>query len=299
MESDLSRADDSLTEIPSADATVTREVAAMNSAAVSNAGSTPPTPESASFVYALGRVAPRFPSVGVEKEFAQAAGRAETAGKTDRELTQEILQSNRYLARQACWVFTVEGIETYILVPRDPGDYSLLVDALRAAPRATDVDVVIGVRGGVSSPVACNGLVVPVVIFDQLYSFDVDTLVRSIPKPDKISREKFEPTAEELLSRIMQLADNAGATDEHRALNYLSVRYHAIYAQAAEMHGRDYSLTAVDVRPSRLSGVRVLVDVIFTFTNRQTGFVEQYYVRVDVTEEFPFLTNRLSTYYER
>jgi hypothetical protein len=28
----------------------------------------------------------------------------------------------------------------------------------------------------------------------------------------------------------MQLTDNAGATDEHRALNYLAMRYPAIYA---------------------------------------------------------------------
>ena len=32
----------------------------------------------------------------------------------------------------------------------------------------------------------------------------------------------------------MQMTDNAGATDEHRALNYLAMRYPAIYAKAAE-----------------------------------------------------------------
>lgn len=36
------------------------------------------------YVYALGRVEPRFPSLAVEKEFAQATGRAETAGLTNR-----------------------------------------------------------------------------------------------------------------------------------------------------------------------------------------------------------------------
>lgn len=33
-----------------------------------------------SYVYALGRITPRFPSLAVEKEFAQATGRAETSG---------------------------------------------------------------------------------------------------------------------------------------------------------------------------------------------------------------------------
>jgi PatG C-terminal len=251
------------------------------------------------FVYALGRVTPRFPSLGVEKEFAQATGRAETTDLTDREVVQAVLSSNRYLARQMCWVLTIEGMETYILVARDPADLDLLLEAVRPVPRATDIDVVIGVQGPIAAPETCNGLVLPVVIFDQLYSFDVDTLIKGIPKPDGITRQKFEPIAEELFSRVAQMADNAGATDEHRALNYLCVRYDAIYAKAAEMHARDFSLTAVEVRPSALSGVRNLVDVIFTFTSRQTGVTEQYSVRVDVSEEFPFLVNKLSTFYER
>lgn len=97
----------------------------------------------------------------------------------------------------------------------------------------------------------------------------------------------------------MQMADNAGATDEHRALNYLAVRYPAIYATAAEAYGRSCSLTAVEVRPSRLSGTRKIVDVIFAFTNRSTDVTEKYFVRVDVTEEFPFLVTKLSPYYNR
>ena len=99
--------------------------------------------------------------------------------------------------------------------------------------------------------------------------------------------------------RFMQMADNAGAMDDYRALNYLAVRYPAIYAQSAERHGQNFTLTAVDVRPSRLSGTRSIVDVIFSYTHRQTDVTEKYFVRVDVTEEFPFLVTRLSPYYDR
>jgi PatG C-terminal len=99
--------------------------------------------------------------------------------------------------------------------------------------------------------------------------------------------------------RIQQMADNAGATDEHRALNYLAVRYPAIYATAADRHAQNYSLTAVEIRPSRLSGVRKIVDVIFSYTNRQTDVTEKFFVRVDVTEEFPFLVTKISPYYDR
>ena len=42
---------------------------------------------------------------------------------------------NRYLLRQLCFVMTIEGLETYILVPRGPADIGLLVEALRPAPQ--------------------------------------------------------------------------------------------------------------------------------------------------------------------
>ena len=254
-----------------------------------------------SYVYALGRVEPRFPRLAVEKELAQATGHAETTGLTDRQALHAVLsqRQNRYLVRQLCYVLTIEGLETYILHPRDPVDFDLLIDALRPAPRPTDVDVVIGMRGPIAPPELCNGLMIPIVVFDQIYSFDIYTLVRSIPRPEQIPAEQFEATAEELFMRIMQMADNAGATNEHRALNYLAVRYPAIYATAADAFGRNSSLAAVDVRPSRLSGVRRIVDVIFSYTHRQTDVTEKYFVRVDVTEEFPFLVTRLSPYYDR
>jgi len=253
------------------------------------------------FIYALGRIEPRFPSLAAEKEFAQATGRAETAGLTDRQALQSVLaeRQNRYLVRSLCWVLTIEGLDTYILTPRDPIDFDQLVEAVRPAPRSADVDIVIGVRGPIAPPEMCNGLMVPIVIFDQIYSFDTDTLIKSIPRPDKIAAKEFEPAAEELFHRIMQMADNAGATDEHRALNYLAVRYPAIYERTAERYAQNSSLSGVEVRPSRLSSVRNVVDVIFSYTNRQTDVTDKYFVRADVTEEFPFLVTKLSPYYDR
>ncbi len=258
-----------------------------------------------SYVYAIGRVEPRLPSLAVEKELAQVIGRGEeTAGLTDRETLRSVLleRTNRYLARQLCFVLTIEGLETYILVPRDPQDFELLVEAIRPGPRPTDVDVVIGLRGPIAPPEACNGLMVPVVAFDQIYSFDVDSLVQGIPRPDSIPEEReesFRSAAEELFNRVIQIADNAGATDEHRALNYLAVRYDRIYALTADAHARDHSLRGVEVRPSRLSGTRRIVDVVFSFTNRNTDVTEKYFVRVDVTEEWPFLVTKMSPFYER
>ena len=256
---------------------------------------------SLSYIYALGRIEPRFPSPGTEKEFAQVVGRADTVGLTDRQTLHTVLSNreNRYLARQLCWVFTIEGMETYILTPRDSVDIDALLASIRPAPRATDVDVVIGLRGPNAPPEVCNGLTLPIVRFDQLYSFDIDSLIKSIPRPKDVSAKEAGPAAEEVFHRVMHITGNAGATDEHRALNYLAVRYPAIYAKTAEQFGQNYSLTAVEVRPSHLSGARKIVEVVFSYTNRTTDVMDKFFVRCDLTEEFPFLVTKLSPYFDR
>jgi len=266
-------------------------------AAASSAG----TVSAHRYVYAIGRIESRFPGPSVEKEFAQATGRAETAGLTDRQAVMKVLaqRQNRYLARQLCWVMTIEGLETYLLVPRDPPDLDLLTESLRSTPSPMDLDCVIGHLGPIAPPTLCNGLMVPIVVFDQIYSFDRDTLIKAIPRPEKTSAKEFGPAAEQLFDRIMQMADNAGATDEDRALNYLAVRYQAIYANTADAFARNASLTSVNVMRSALSATRNIVDVVFSYTNRNTDVVEKFFVRVDVTDEFPFLVTKLSPYYDR
>jgi cyclic patellamide precursor peptide PatG len=108
---------------------------------------------------------------------------------------------------------------------------------------------------------------VPIVVFDQIYSFGRDALIKAIPRPEKMTEKQFEVAAAEVFDRILQMTDNAGATDEHRALNYLAMRYPGIYAKAAEEFARDFSLTAVDVLPSPLSGTRKIAGVVFSYTN--------------------------------
>jgi PatG C-terminal len=263
-------------------------------------GANKPSMLDRNFVYALGRIQPRFPSRSIEKEYYQVIGRTETSGQTDYEAMRTALsqRQNRYLVRQICWIFSIEGIETYILKPVDPADFDLLVESLRAPPRGTDLDVIIGYRGFMAEPEMCNGLVVPIVAFEQIYSFDVDTLMKSLPKKEKTRRD-YTTKSEEVLYRIMQMADNVGATDEHRCLNYLAVRYPAYYEKTAEMHENDYSLTRIDVRPSRLTGVEKIMDCIFTYTNRKTDVDEKWYCRVSLSGLFPHLVTKLSPYYDR
>ena len=267
------------------------ETSCPSCAQASNA--TPPKP---SYVYSLGRLEPRFPNKSIEKEFSQIAGRMNANGLTDRQLLRAVLTApeNRYLLRRICWIFSVQGLETYIAAPQDPADFALLADSLREEPDPGDLDLLIGAKGGLAPEWMCGGLILPIVAFDQVYSFHRNDLIASLPEADA----KSSPTGKELLERMMQLTDNAGSSDEHRAINYLVVRYPAIYAAVATAYGNNESLTAVETHPSALSASRKIIEVVISFTHRQTDVVSKQFTRVDVTEEFPFLVTKLSPYFE-
>ena len=72
-----------------------------------------------------------------------------------------------------------------------------------------DLDVVVGLKGPIAPPEMCNGLMVPIVAFDQIYSFDRDSLIKAdrdslikaIPRPPKASSKEFAPAAEALFDR--------------------------------------------------------------------------------------------------
>jgi PatG Domain len=164
------------------------------------------------YIYALGQIEARCPRPSVEKEMAQATGRAETAGRTDQQAFHQTLsrRENRYLARQMCWVLMIQGLETYILVPRDPADIDLLIGAIE--PHESPwISTVIGVRGPIAPPDYCNGLMIPIVVFDQIYTFSREALIEAIPRPEQIAADEFGAAARELFDRIMQMTDNAGA----------------------------------------------------------------------------------------
>ena len=231
--------------------------------------SAPMVSDSSSFVYALGRIEPRFPSLSVEKEVAQVVARMDTAGYNDRQTMRAVLtdRENRYLVRNLCWVFLIEGLETYLLVPRDPADFDLLIDSYREDAGADDLDVVIGVRGPVASPDMCNGLAVPIVAFDQIYSFDRDSLIQSIPRPEGVPKARdaaFRTTARDLLSQIRPAGRQRRRHRRAPGPQLPDAPVAQPLWQRGRAFDRSWSFTGVEVRPSQLSGVRNVVDVIWS-----------------------------------
>jgi hypothetical protein len=55
-----------------------------------------------------------------------------------------------------------------------------------------DLDVVVGRRGPIATPEMCNGLMLPIVVFDQICSLDGEALVAAIPRPEAIPEREHE-----------------------------------------------------------------------------------------------------------
>ena len=251
------------------------------------------------YVYVLGQIEARFPNRSIEKGYVQILERSKSANFEHQQAFHSVLSQpeNRYLARKLSWILTMEGVPIYILLPTGPEDLDILLDAIRPPACPLDRQVVVGRKGPVAPPEMC-GLEVPMVLVDHLYSLEYNDFIKSI-RSESVTDEKFKAIARETFLRMMQLADNIGSTDKHRALNYLSVRYPAIYVKAAEELERNFLLTSVNAIFSRLSDNRKIVSVIQSFTNKETGAVEKYFVRVDLTEEFPFIVTKMAPYYDR
>ncbi len=293
-----------------------------------------------SYVYSIGTVDARFPSIGVEKEYIQARAAIppeDLANKTEREVKYKVLTyavgyrieideregdsdrdaqivryPNRYLARDMCWVFSMENIDTYILHPRTEDELTQLIEMLNTptATPLTDVNVVIGSLGSLSSPSLCNGLELPIVQINNIYSFEAEQLLdqlweqyqqqqENLSQSSNLSESDFKTAANDLFVRMMQLADNVGNLDEHRAVNYLALRSQQIYIQTAELFQDSKRLLKITVKPSPLTekSSRSVMEVIFTYATVDDSR-DVYYIVVDVSGMYPFLVKKLQPYYE-
>jgi len=148
-----------------------------------------------------------------------------------------------------------------------------------------------------TKPETCNGLLIPIVACDQIYTFTtkefLDELTRQADpalKSGQISADAFATFARDMFVRIITSFENIGGLDEHRALNYLLVQHPAPFVAAVQRHEAAV-LDSIQTRTiARPSGRRV-VDVVFTFIDRATSVPERLFARVDVTEEWPFLAD--------
>jgi hypothetical protein len=256
------------------------------------------TPRATGFVYAVGRIRARFPSLGAEKEYAQLVGGDPDAIVRTADLKDTLSEEeNRYLARQLCWVFSGPGGEAFAVVARDGDDLTELLDTSSDGDSTLHVVV-----GSPASPTvgaaACVASGLPAVSPDQMLVFTRDEFLAALPQPDEKDLkgkdlDAWKQTAGGLFDHLTQRAGNHGVSDEHRAMNYLALRYPQIYHLAFNQQAAGAALISVDARPATSNGRRE-VAVRFVFRDARTHVVQGYLCRVDVTDLFPFLTSPLT-----
>lgn len=276
---------------------------------------------SARFIYVLGTVDIRFPNQSISEEMQSVAHTLGIHQGNDEPLrswyhkvlshkTGEVLTA-RHLARLLCWIVKVEGQIAYYLSLRDLHDLDDLINCLgrpefsEDGKHHNDLDLVVGSSSLVAVEKA-PGVIAPVLSVDQLCFFEekelLDELFKPTPKQKGSSGASSNPSRPDRIRffrRLVQSADNFGDTDEWRALNYLAVRYKPIYLKYAEMKAANYDLESVKVLNSRLWRDKQIVDPVFAFRNKQTGVVEKWFVRLNVSYLYPMIVTELSEYFDR
>lgn len=259
------------------------------------------------FVYAIGTVEVLFPDDSLEEELQYIAQEHKIQGQpTSHQWLHDTLSlpQSRFIARSLNWLLTIEKQQPYALKLREVSDLPYLIECLKRSHQQLDLDLVIGVTDLSWPKINCRGTNLPALVVDQIMPFTANELVSRFPKPKGVKTAEtpkaFENTAHDVFNRIRQMADNVGATDEHRALNYLSIRYEPLYTLVWEMENRGFVFQKFPVIRSRLAGTRKIIDVIFEFQNRNnTFFIEKFFVRVDATSPWPMIATHLQPYLDR
>ena len=263
------------------------------------------------FVYVIGTVEAEYPNLAIEREMQVLAHTLDIKIKPDphqpmklsddRRWQHAVLSDDRkrsrYIARQLLWRLTIEDNPVFVLRPRE-SDLDELIDRLErpkfSKQRAgqgksgedvlfalpEDLDVVVGVRG----PQTADGIDL---FMDQIFAIESDQLA---PRRDG-----------GLFGYLAQLSDNLGLSDQERAYNFLAARYRLPYDRL-EKDLQGYELAGAPTFLSALSGSagsKRIVDVVLTFRGAKTMAERKYFLRVDVTHEFPMLVKGLTPYLDR
>ena len=257
----------------------------------------PPTP-----IYSLGAIRVAFPNRSLEEQFNAAARAIQAVGPSNSLLYQVLSQGEYlYLARDICFIFQVDGIDTYIIKPRTYVEVAQFVTAL-APDLEQPLDGIIGLKGPLAPPEMCNGLQLPLVAVNQSFISNLKEFVEAIASAASVSPE----LAQSVLEIILGLTDNTGATDEYRAINYLAVKYLQIYITTAQMldpaqttggYQGAYYLVGVTAQLAKVQGTRRIINVIFQYRQRDTSETAYWFTTVDVTGLYPFLVSKFAPYY--
>jgi len=253
------------------------------------------SPHMDQFVFAIGKLDVKFPNIGLEREFQRAAQRSGATTGTRSEKLAAVLRSHRHIASRICPLLLVGGIPVYVIAPAAAYVRDALIEALAVNDSGDQWVVVSGRLGPPCRPTDCGGVVAPVVACDELYSFTVQQWSKDLTealqpaiKAKRATDQALARAAKEVFSTVVSSAENAGASEQHRALNYALVRHPGIFLTVAERSDRAV-LDKIETRMLPSFASRRQVGIVFTFLDNTTGVAERLFCRIDVTDEWPFV----------
>ncbi|KNC67941.1 hypothetical protein [Pseudoalteromonas ardens] len=268
--------------------------------------------QSTQFAYAVGFINAKFPNLNLEKELYQNSlmGNNETQLPMLENINDDIalqrlnrnnqlyqtlfkglsLAKNRYIASGMQWLLDNRYNEQMytLLIPTD----ELLTQCITALGRTQNDEAAQVVVIGQVQPL--NTILVQAIVPVSALPFG------ELSHGDNHGKEQFQ----NLVTEITSLDISAGDTDAARALNYTLYNNPTIYQQSYHLcyqsrrdgpNPNGYQLVNVNVETSQ-SGDRLVADVIFTYQGINTGAMQFWRSRVDVTGEYPFMVSSWEQY---
>ncbi len=247
------------------------------------------------FAFAIGKVDMRFPNLGLEREFQRVA-QGKNAGANRRgEPIAAVLREHRHISARVCPLLLIANVPAYVVAPASSHIRDALIDALAAGDKPDQWVTVIGRLGPPCRPTDCAGVVAPILFADEIYSFsvgewsaDLARALKAAIQAKKTTEKALVSVATEVFSSVVNSLQNSGATDQHRALNYVLLRHPGLFLAAAERSGRAV-LEKIETRQVPALASRRQVAVVLSFIDSATGVVERLFSRIDVTDEWPFI----------
>jgi hypothetical protein len=251
---------------------------------------TPP----AGYVYSIGTVRPVFPEEGLRKEYEFAAAQLRVSPTDYYAVLSN--QSYTYIAQEACWILDISSVDTFILHPRSGTELKDLVDAIKPIKPGSiekPMSVIIGPIYRDKPYPRCPNVHLPVVVTNQVYYFDFDTLIKNL------TAKNIEVESVRSVLEALKLKPNDGVSAADRALNYIAFRFPEMYRKADQMKGNQlpgFFLVDIHTQLSAIESNRKIVDVIYKYQQYDTGEQQSFYCAIDVTGQFPFLRTALQPF---
>lgn len=231
-------------------------------------------------VYAIGYVKPYFATIDLEKQYEAAAEFTKQSATSFDHVFNYVTSPHEqpnlrirpflYLAQQATWVFTINNVDTYTLLPRTLTQLNALIQA------STKHEVIlVGLAEHMSVGGGHGSEALPSVLVEHI----IDTVDGTKSAPNK-PRE----------GALAQLKPNIGLSSLERASNYLVTHFDQININQAHNEIID-CVNAVHFQHMPSYEDRSIIEVILSDPN-DTRFA----CNIDVTNAYPFVSSKLAPF---